>query len=879
MNCELIKRLVLIFLVLLVAQGALAADRTGIALFPFVLQGGAGEDMEPRIRSLLGTELGKTGTIDIVPDEKVAQALSGKKIDEKQAFSVGGEIGADIVIMGTVTALGGRLSANLEALGVAEKIIYGDITAAGNTTDEGMTSLAAELARVILVRIFPSQVIAKVEIQGNSRIEENVILNVMSVARGKPFSQKDLSADIKAVYGIGYFNDVTATVTESPEGLVIRLSVQEMPLVSEVNVAGNDDVKKEDITAVITVEAHEVLNLDKVADSVENIKNLYKNKGFYNAEVTYRIEEKENKATVTFDIKEKKKIHIKTITFEGNEAYTAKELRDMMDTSEWGIFSFITDSGILNEDKLKQDMNKLAAFYLNNGYINIEIGDPVITHDEKWLYVTITVKEGKQFRVGHVSITGDTISVPREKLFENLNITKKDHFDREAIMKDIDYLTEAFNNEGYAYAAVSPLTTPREEEQQVDITYNIEKGELVYINRITITGNTVTRDKVVRRELDVVEGDLYNRGDMRSSYANINRLRYFEEINFQTERGLEADLMDINVNVREQPTGMFSVGAGYSAVDQFIVMTRVSQRNLFGRGQTLGVSAYLGSSTTNFELSFIEPWLFDMPLWSKYEIWHMRREYDAYDLQTMGFETTFGYPLWKEEDLMGYIGYRFSIDEVTEIADNASTYVKEQEGETTSSGVTLTLSRDTTDDIFFPSKGSKNSFSVEHTGTIFQGDTSFTKYQATSTWFFPLPLETVFSVRGRAGYLHGNEGKDVPIYERFYLGGINSLRGLREIGPVDPETDDVIGGETMLNFNVEFIFPLIKDAGLKGVIFYDAGNAWESGYHIDDMRETAGAGIRWYSPVGPLRVEWGYVLDRKEDEPPSRWEFTVGMFM
>ncbi|TFG37401.1 MAG: outer membrane protein assembly factor BamA, partial [Syntrophobacterales bacterium] len=483
----------------------------------------------------------------------------------------------------------------------------------------------------------------------------------------------------------------------------------------------------------------------------------------------------------------------------------------------------------------------------------------------------------KQFMVGEVKITGDMLSISRVDLLKNLKINKKDIFDREAIVTDIDYLTVACNNEGYAYANVFPQTMPHEEEQKVDVTFTIEKGSLVYINVISIMGNARTRDKVIRRELDVIEGDLYNRNNLSASYMKLNRLSYFEEINFQTEKGPREDLMDINVQIKEQPTGMFSIGAGYSAQDKAVIMGQVTQRNLFGRGQTLSLNAYLGATKTNYEISFTEPWLFDMPLWSKFDIWNMAKEYDSYDLDTKGSEVTLGYPIW--ERIIGYAGYKLTSDNVKNVLGTASEYIKEQEGGITSSGVTLTLSRDTSNDTMFPSRGSRNKVSVEHTGTIFQGDTSFTKYVASSSWFFPLPLDSAFGIRGRIGFVHGNEGKEIPVYERFYLGGINSLRGLREVGPKDPDTDDVIGGKTMLNFNAEIVFPLIKDAGLRGLLFFDTGNAWESGYYLDNMRETAGLGIRWYSPMGPLRLEWGYVLDREEDEPASRWEFTIGMFM
>ncbi|HOO91221.1 MAG TPA: outer membrane protein assembly factor BamA, partial [Syntrophales bacterium] len=660
------------------------------------------------------------------------------------------------------------------------------------------------------------------------------------------------------------------------EGKVINFTLKEMPLITDVDIEGTDELKKEDVEGVVLVKEKQILNLNKLKADIENIKTYYKNEGFLNADVRYRINEDQKGARVVFQITEKGKLFIQKITFEGNRAYTDKELKDLMESSEWSIFHFITDSGEFNEQKLKEDANRLRVFYLNNGYINAKTGEPEMNHDEEWIYITIPIIEGKQFRVGDVKITGDILSVPRTELITKLRITEKDYFDREAIIKDIDMLTEACNKEGYAYASVVPRTVSRNEEQKVDITYEIDKGDLVYISRIDITGNITTRDKVIRRELATVEGDLYDSSKVKTSYMKLNRLRYFEEVNFQTEKGADEGFMDINVHVKERTTGLFSVGAGYSAVDNLILTAQVSEQNLFGRGQILGLSAYFGSSKTTYKLSFTDPWLFDMPLWGKFDIWDMEKEYDSYDLDTQGCGATLGYPLF--EYVKGYLGYQLKTDDITNIDDDASKYIKSQEGRTTSSGMTLSLSRDTTDDIMFPSRGSKNNVSVEHTGTIFQGDTSFTKYSATSNWFFPLPLDTVLGARGRAGYIQANEGKEIPVFERFYLGGISSLRGLREIGPVDSE-GDCIGGATMLNFNVELVFPFIKEAGMKGVIFYDTGNAWNSGYHLDDMRQTAGAGVRWYSPIGPLRLEWGYVLDRKEGETPSRWEFTIGMFM
>jgi len=311
-------------------------------------------------------------------------------------------------------------------------------------------------------------------------------------------------------------------------------------------------------------------------------------------------------------------------------------------------------------------------------------------------------------------------------------------------------------------------------------------------------------------------------------------------------------------------------------------MGQIIQNNFLGYGQTLSLKASLGSKTNNYDLSFTEPFLFDLPLWTKADLWKYKREFDSYTLDTKGAGVTFGYPLWWR--LIGYVGYRFSIDNIQDVNPiTASYYIKIQEGQRTTSALTFSLVYDTTNDPMFPSKGIKASASVQHAGMPLGGNVKLTKYTGTVAGYYPLFWDIVFGAKGRIGYLQNNDDSDdrIPIYERYVLGGINSLRGLRYVGPTDPGTSDVIGGTTMMNFSAEIVFPLVKDAGMKGVLFYDAGNSWNGGYYFDDLRMTCGAGVRWYSPIGPLRLEYGYVLDRRglNDDSMGRWEFTIGMFM
>ena len=879
MSKKVISFVFLLTLLLLINyQKAFAEDVKKIALLPFDIHSKANvPKLQEAIYKGLSTELVKTKNILLIERGILAGVIEGKRIDEKLALTVGKETGAHYVIMGSLSEFGELISVDARVIDVKEQRALPGIFAQGKGF-ESIGSLSAKIRTNILIQIAAEMRIAKIEFKGNRKIESSAVNQVVKSAKGNLFSETDLSSDIKAIYKMGFFDDVATDVTGTSEGKIITFILKEKALITEIKIKGNKAIEKSEIESALTFKIREVFNPGKVVASIEKIKSLYDNKGYNNAEIKYVIDKEGDKDTrITIDITENERLYIKTISFEGNRAFTNKELKKTIDATEWGIFHFVTDSGLLKKEQLRQDVNKVSAFYLNHGFINAQVGEPEITYGKKGIYVKISIVEGKQFKVGKVDITGDTLTVPRPELLDKLKINKKEHYDREAIMKDIEYLTQACNDDGYAYADITPRTVPNEKDQTVDVLYQIKKGNQVYFNRITITGNTKTRDKVIRRQLAIGEGDLYNSSKLKKSYMELNRLRYFEEINFQTEKGPDETLTDVNINVKEKPTGMFSIGAGYSAYDHAMVTAQISQQNLFGRGQTLSLRAQIGSVSSMYELSFIEPWLFDIPLWSKSDIWNYTREYDSYNLSSKGIGTTLGYPLW--EYVTGYIGYRLTTNDVKDIKDTASRYIKEQIGITTSSTVSFTLMRDTTDDIMFPSKGSKNSATIDYTGGILQGNTSFTRYGAKSSWFFPLPLETVFGVYGRAGSVHGNEGKDVPIYERYYLGGIGSLRGLRDVGPKDPDTKDPIGGYTMLCFNAEFIFPLIKNAGMKGVLFYDTGNAWESGYHINDMRKTAGVGIRWYSPIGPLRLEWGYALDRKEDEPASRWEFTMGMSM
>jgi outer membrane protein insertion porin family len=825
-------------------------------------------------------ELKKEKLVEVIPAD--AYLRGNIKFDQRRAIEIGKKMGVDFVVSGSLTQLGENLSFDAQIIDVSKEIALSGFSAQGKgLADVG--TMAIKLKTEILTRAGLIQKIVKIEIKGNRKIEASAILQQIKSKAGKPFWEADISADIKTIFKMGFFLDVTADAISTPEGKEVTFTVQEKGLISDIRINGNKALSKGDIQEVLTIKVKQNLNQEKIKADVEKIKNLYETKGYNNAEITDKVEKDgEKDFRIIFDIKENGKIYVKSITFEGNEAYSSKELKNMMSSSEYTIFSFFSDSGMLKREQLKQDIQKLNAYYFNNGFINSQVGEPEITHDEKGIYIKIKIKEGKRFKFGKIEISGDSLIKPRPELLQALKIKEGNNYDRESLSKDIDFLTQACNDEGYAIADVNPKVNIREKEQLVDIDFQLKKGELVYINRINITGNAVTRDKVIRRQLEVVEGNLYSSSKLKNSYGNLNRLRYFEEVDFQTEKKPDKNEMDINIRVKEKNTGMFMVGAGYSATEQAIIMAQIVQQNFLGYGQILSLKASLGSTTNNYELSFTEPWLLDLPLWSQVTIWKYKRDYDSYSLDTQGAGFTLGYPIW--EKISAYAGYNFTINNIENINyDTATSYIMDQAGQRIASSVTLSLGRDTTDDNIFPTKGTKTSISVQHAGTPLGGDTKFTKYSAGATAYYPLFWDMVFGAKGRIGYLQNNDDSDsrIPINERYVLGGINSLRGLRYVGIRNSGSSDVLGGTSMLVFNFELVFPFIKDAGMKGVVFFDAGNTWDGGYYLDDLRQTVGLGLRWYSPIGPLRIEYGYVLNRKglNDDAMGRWEFTIGMFM
>ena len=805
-------------------------------------------------------------------------SLRAREMTDVQARKIGAELQTNFVIYGSLSKIGEQISFDVRLVDVNNQ----RPTTSIYVTQEGLENLASAVSKLsdeVGIRILRRKKINKVTVAGNERIETEAIKLNIKTKSGDLFDQAKLRQDLTAIYKMGYFKEVRIEAEETPQGEDVVFVVSEKPTINKVTIKGAKVIPKEDIQTAMTTRQYSILQRSVLKEDVEKIRALYRDKGYYDAEVTYDVTPLEgNKVDVSFQIKEKKKLYIRRITFTGNQHFSDDELKDVIESSEKGVFFWLTESGILKREKLEVDSDRLAAFYLNYGFMDVKVGRPEATYDEQGIYINFPIDEGHRFRVGKVEVSGKDIE-PKITIRDMIELSKQKYFDRQALAKDLQNLTDFFTSRGYAFAEVNPKINKDDTQQVVDVDYEINKGELVYFSRIDITGDTKTRDKVIRRQLKVVEGALYSKADLERSVSNLQRLDFFESVDIDTRKGKTADKMDVTVKVKEKPTRHISAGIGYSSADQVFFQTQIAEKNLLGRGQDLAFTAQLGTLSNTFSLKFTEPWLFDIPLSMTVEAYNWTRDYDDYKKTSWGGRTGFGYPVWDYTRL--YLSYIYDDAKISNVSSDAADIIKDQEGRLVTSALSSTLRRDSKNHPFLTTRGSDNSLTLDYAGGILGGDAGYVKGEVNSSWYFPLFWDCVGFLHGRTGYIIRNGG-EVPIYERFYLGGINSIRsfGSGQVSPVDPKTGDRIGGNKMILFNAEFLFPLIKEQGVRGVLFFDAGNAYDNGDPIDlsDLKYAIGGGIRWQSPMGPLRLEWGYNPDRKKGDPESKWQFSMGVF-
>jgi len=784
----------------------------------------------------------------------------------------------DYTVVGSLTKTGDLVSLDMSVFDMLDK------SQAKYYFEEGSLTDLSRIIDLITSSIFSftnrHQIISSISITGNKKIDSGAIVQKVPFSGGSIYDAATVRQGVKNIYAMGYFEDISVQVNETETGRELVFEVTEKPVIDSIHLSGQKELKEDDLLEVIVLVPHNIISTRDVQDSVESLKALYREKGYYNTTISTEISDTASgKVSVEFKINEGEKVFIKDIVITGNNAFKARVLKKVLQTSTRGWFSWFTDSGLLNHDIVEQDASRLAAYYHNNGYIEAVVGSPEIVQDGKWITVTFNIEEGERYRVGTVTLTGDLIE-DKALLLKRLNIIKEEYFSRKTLRDDVLTLTDRYAEKGYAFAQANPTTEKDQENKRVNITIDLVKQDLVYINRIIVKGNSRTRDKVIRRQMLVKETGIFNAVALKKSHSNLQRLDFFETVEINPVPTIDDTLMDVVVKVEEKATGNFSIGAGYSSIDSFMFMGEISQNNFLGKGQHMALQANISGTSTQYNLRFTEPHLADSKLLFGLDLYNMTREYDDYTKDSQGFGVRFGYPIFKQWRLS--TGYSFddsSLSDVNELT--ASRIVLDSRNINVTSAVNLGLYQDLRNRGTDPSEGHTYSLITKYAGGILGGDSAFTKMEGTTNWYYPVTKETVVHWKLSAGLAFANSGNKLPVFEKFYLGGINSIRGFKaaSISPRDPPiTGDKVGGGKMWFYNLEWLFPLVKDAGLKGLVFFDAGNVYseDDNWDFSDIKKSVGFGFRWLSPMGPLRLEWGYNLNPTEYEEQDNWDFNIG---
>ena len=728
--------------------------------------------------------------------------------------------------------------------------------------------------------------VTAIDVRGANRVPPDSIRQAMSTRVGQELDLEKIKEDIKAISRMGYFRDVLIDSEEERGGFRLTVIVTEKPVIRSIAITGSKGIEETALRDALTMKERSLFSEDKVKESSDKLKEVAQNQGFIDAKVeSFVTEEQDGSMRIEFVVSEGEKLKIEKIEVSGNMYFSRKKILKAMETSEKGIFSFITQSGVVKRDVLENDIMKIEALYQNEGFMDSKVFDPRFERGKKGLVLSIRVVEGRQYRMGNISFSGDH-GVAEETLRKTVKLKSGDLFSREKLVSDLLSLTTLVNDDGYAQALVSPGVEKQREYPLADVTYRIVRGDKFRFGKVDISGNTKTYDRVIRRRLRVFEGQLYSATSLQESKEDLTRTSYFKDVKILTAPSSKPGEMDVNVEVQEAPTGTLSGGAGYSTMDGVFGVVQLSEENLFGRGWRSSLSSQFGARRTMYMLDFNAPYVMDTDYSFIASLYKMEIEYNDFSKDSVGGRIGTGIDLSRYV----YASLMFSLDSTRILARGGvdpSDLIRDEirKGRQQTRSAILSVTRNTTDRVMDPSKGDVYSASLQYAGGPFGGDSQFIKYNLGYKAYYPVTESTVFSMNFNWGHAISTDGGwnqgEIPLYERYFLGGPYSIRGFRSrtISPVDPRTEDDIGGNKYFVTNFEYLFPLAPDLGFKGVVFLDSGNAWAQGdwpFQREKLWTGYGVGIRWFSPMGPMRFEYGWNVNRPPGEPAGVFEFTIG---
>ena len=746
------------------------------------------------------------------------------------------------------------------------------------------------------------KLVTAIEVKGNKAISSNTIVSKMKTRIGGSYQETVVSDDLKRLYLLGFFSDINIDTENYKDGLKVIISVTERPIISKINFVGINRItmKDEKLKGLLKSKETQYLDYPNLAEDIKTLQNMYEKMGYSQAKIDYKVDVNKDtsKAEVVFNVAEGGKVRIKDITVEGNNNFSSARILKLIKTKSVWFFN----AGVLKEDVLKEDMDRIKTFYHKNGFADISVTNEV-KHDSLkpfFLHVFIRVNEGKKYLVGNVTLQGNKDISEKLILSSLKNCLPGKVYNEDALKEDVAAIQSVYFDRGYISCQVQEATSVNKETGRVDINYSITENQVSYVDKIKVRGNVKTRDMVIRRELRIHPGDKFDGEKLRRSKERLQNLGYFEDISYDTEETKEPDKKNLIVDVKETKTGSFSFGGGYSTVDSLVGFFEVEQKNFdwknwpyfTGAGQDLRLRASFGSITHEFELSFTEPWLFDYPISFGFDGYNREHKRDTdvgygYDEKVTGGDLRLGKEL--TEYLRGDLVYRLDQINISNIDTSVtSSALLNEQGTNIISSITPSITFDSRDNVFDPRKGDLFTSSVEFAGGPLSGDKNFWKFTGRYSHYFPMPRNATLEMRGRVGLSAPyGDSSELPTYERFFAGGAYTIRGYEErsLGPVDPNTNDPLGGNSMLIGNIEYTYPVFSF--LKVAAFYDIGNVWEKIGDIGSTKDAngvinsgglksgVGLGLRLKTPLGPIMLDYGIPLDKA---PGQTTRHTGGRF-
>jgi len=725
-------------------------------------------------------------------------------------------------------------------------------------------------------------VINEVLVEGNERIEADTVRSYLAVSEGDAFDAREINVSLKSLFATGLFADVT--IRREGRALIVR--VVENPIINRVAFEGNQRIDDDALEVETQLRARVVYTRTRVQSDVQRLIEIYRRSGRFAARIEPKIIQlAQNRVDLIFEIEEGPLTGIRRISFIGNKRFGDGELRDEIRTRETAWWRFLTSDDTYDPDRLTFDRELLRKFYLAKGYADFRVISAVaeLTRDRKDFYVTFTIDEGERYRFGVLSVNSRLRDLNAASLLPVLTTVSDEWYDADEVENTIQALTDSVGNLGYAFVDIRPKIKRDREQRLIDVSYEIDEGPRVYVQRIDIVGNVRTLDKVIRREFRLVEGDAFNAAKIRRSRQNIRNLGLFEAVEVDTEQGDQPDQSILTVAVAEKSTGELSFGAGISSLDGLLGDISIRERNLLGRGQDLRLGLTFSARRQDIDLSFTEPYFLDRDIAAGFDVFSKSanfQEESSFDQDTLGASLRTNYTV--AEDLRHGVKYTLRQDKISDVDDNASRFIREQEGTSTTSSLGHSLTYDKRDSRIKPTEGYLILFGQEFAGL--GGDVYYLKHTLTYTYHWPLWSDWVANARLKEGYIFGlNE--DVRLKDRFFLGG-SSLRGFEPggVGPRDRITDDSLGGNVFYAATAELTVPLniTKDFDVDGALFSDLGSLSSIDDSSADILDTGatrasiGVGVAYLSPFGPIRLDYARAVIKEDFDRTENFRFSFG---